>query len=108
MLVIQSDARGARLERALRERIRGEVRFDAKSRLLYSTDASLYQILPVGVVIPRDADDVASATRLAAERRVEMAGTANGRVFLHRLEGGHWINTDNPEGVIALLRDHLP
>ncbi|MBW3571045.1 MAG: alpha/beta hydrolase [Gemmatimonadetes bacterium] len=43
-----------------------------------------------------------------AERRVEMAGTSNGRVFLHRLEGGHWINTDNPEGVIGLLRDHLP
>ena len=43
-----------------------------------------------------------------AERRVEMAGTANGRVFLHRLEGGHWINTDNPEAVIALLRDNLP
>lgn len=42
------------------------------------------------------------------ERRVEMAGTANGRVFLHRLEGGHWINTDNPEAVIALLGDNLP
>jgi esterase len=43
-----------------------------------------------------------------AERRVEMAGTANGRVFLHRLEGGHWINTDNPQGVLDLLRSHLP
>jgi esterase len=41
-------------------------------------------------------------------RRVEMAGTANGRVHLHLLEGGHWINTDNPEGVIELLRTHLP
>jgi esterase len=43
-----------------------------------------------------------------SERRVEMAGTANGRVYLHRLEGGHWINTDNPQGVIDLLRSHLP
>ena len=43
-----------------------------------------------------------------SERRVEMAGTANGHVFLHRLEGGHWINTDNPQGVIELLRTHLP
>ncbi|HEX6913450.1 MAG TPA: alpha/beta hydrolase [Longimicrobium sp.] len=41
-------------------------------------------------------------------RRVEMAGTANGRVFLHQLEGGHWINTDNPQGVIDLLRARLP
>jgi esterase len=41
-------------------------------------------------------------------RRIEMAGTANGRVFLHLLEGGHWINTDNPQGVIDLLRSRLP
>lgn len=41
-------------------------------------------------------------------RQVEMAGTANHRVHLHLLEGGHWINTDNPEGVIELLRARLP
>ena len=41
-------------------------------------------------------------------RRVEMAGTANGRVHLHLLEGGHWINADNPEGVVELLRSTLP
>ena len=59
--VIQPDARAGRLERALGERVRGEVRFDTKSRLLYSTDASLYQILPVGVVLPRDVEDVQAA-----------------------------------------------
>ncbi len=42
-----------------------------------------------------------------AEARVE-AATAAGRVFLHRLEGGHWINTDNPEGVLRLLVERLP
>ena len=42
-----------------------------------------------------------------AEARVE-AATAGGRVFLHRLEGGHWINTDNPEGVLRLLTERLP
>jgi len=41
-------------------------------------------------------------------RRVERAGAANGRVFLHPLQGGHWINTDNPEAVIELLRARLP
>ncbi|HYW10476.1 MAG TPA: alpha/beta hydrolase [Longimicrobium sp.] len=41
-------------------------------------------------------------------QRVEAAGVANGRVHLHLLEGGHWINTDNPEGVIELLRGNLP
>jgi esterase len=40
--------------------------------------------------------------------RVQAAGTVNGRVHLHLLEGGHWINTDNPEAVLALLRDNLP
>lgn len=43
----------------------------------------------------------------AAMRRVRMAGAA-APVHLHELEGGHWINTDNPEGVIGLLREHLP
>ena len=40
--------------------------------------------------------------------RVEAAGRASGRVFLHRVQGGHWINTDNPEAVLALLVERLP
>lgn len=39
--------------------------------------------------------------------RVERAGES-GRVRLHVLEGGHWINTDNPEGVLDLLKGNLP
>ena len=46
--------------------IEGEVRFDGYSRMLYSTDASQYQIQPLGVVIPRNADDVQAAVELAA------------------------------------------
>jgi esterase len=42
-----------------------------------------------------------------AARRVE-AAAQGGRVQLHLLEGGHWINADNPEGVIDLLRSRLP
>jgi FAD/FMN-containing dehydrogenase/Fe-S oxidoreductase len=87
MLVIQPDAKGARLERALREKIQGEVRFDAKSRLLYSTDASLYQILPVGVVVPRDAQDVASATRLAAEHGVPVLPRGGGTALAGQTVG---------------------
>ncbi len=40
--------------------------------------------------------------------KVESAGRANGRVFLHRVEGGHWLNADNPEAVIKLLQEKLP
>ena len=44
----------------LRRTIRGEVRFDTGSRALYSTDSSNYRQMPIGVVIPRDKDDVIS------------------------------------------------
>jgi FAD/FMN-containing dehydrogenase/Fe-S oxidoreductase len=45
----------------------GEVRFDAYSRHLFSRDASMYAIEPIGVVFPRDADDVAAVVSTAAE-----------------------------------------
>nr|MBA2671998.1 FAD-binding oxidoreductase [Gemmatimonadota bacterium] len=76
--VVQPDARGVRLDRALREKVRGEVRFDAHSRLLYSTDASLYQIMPIGVVLPRDAEDVEHVVRIAAEERVPVLPRGGG------------------------------
>ena len=46
------------LERALKREIRGEVRFDRGSRALYATDASNYRQIPIGLVVPRDDDDV--------------------------------------------------
>ena len=46
------------LEAELRRAIRGEVRFDAGSRALYATDGSNYRQVPIGVVIPRDIEDV--------------------------------------------------
>ena len=48
----------------LRRETRGEVRFDAMSRALYSTDASMYEISPVGVVIPRTAEDAIAAVEI--------------------------------------------
>ena len=44
----------------------GEVRFDDYSRHLFSRDASMYAIEPIGVVFPRDADDVAAVVSTAA------------------------------------------
>src|SRR3954468_12742461 len=51
----------------LRKVLRGEVLFDAFTRGRYSTDASIYQIEPIGVALPRDAEDVEAAIRLARE-----------------------------------------
>ncbi len=45
-------------EAALRQRVEGEVRFDARARALYATDASPYEIAPYGVVVPTCVEDV--------------------------------------------------
>jgi FAD/FMN-containing dehydrogenase len=66
------------LERELGQAIRGDVRFDAGSRLLYSTDASMYQMEPVGVVIPRDGDDVRAAIEIAAKHKVAILSRGGG------------------------------
>jgi len=52
----RADASG--LAAVLRADVRGDVRFDPGSRALYSTDGSNYRQVPIGVVLPRDADDV--------------------------------------------------
>src|SRR5579863_8747322 len=59
------DTRG--LERALRERIGGEVRFDAGSRGAYSTDASNYRQVPIGVVVPHSVEDAVAAVAVCRE-----------------------------------------
>ena len=46
------------LEKRLRRRVRGDVRYDKLSRTIYATDASIYEIVPVGVVLPKSVDDV--------------------------------------------------
>ncbi len=55
------------LEDELRRRVKGEVRFDAYSKAMYSTDASIYQMDPIGVVIPHDAEDVAAIVEACDE-----------------------------------------
>ena len=55
------------LEADLRARVRGEVRFDSSSRALYATDGSSYRQVPIGVVIPRDNDDVIAAIATCRE-----------------------------------------
>jgi FAD/FMN-containing dehydrogenase/Fe-S oxidoreductase len=68
----------AGIEEALRARIAGEVRFDAVSRMLYSTDASNYQVDPIGVVIPASSDDVLATIEIAAGHRVPLLPRGGG------------------------------
>ncbi len=62
----------------LRRHIAGEVRFDATSCRLYSTDASIYQIKPMGVVLPRTADDLQSVVQIAAETDTPIVARGGG------------------------------
>ncbi|MFH1559810.1 MAG: anaerobic glycerol-3-phosphate dehydrogenase subunit C [Chloroflexota bacterium] len=55
----------AELSQELRKVVSGEVRFDPYSRALYSTDSSNYQIEPLGVVIPRNKEDVIATVEMA-------------------------------------------
>src|SRR3970282_134186 len=68
------------LEQRLKAEIQGDVLFDAFSRGRYSTDASIYQIEPVGVVVPRTEEAARIALQIAAEQGVPIlprgAGTS--------------------------------
>jgi FAD/FMN-containing dehydrogenase/Fe-S oxidoreductase len=62
----------------LRRELRGEVLFDAASRGRYSTDASIYQIEPVGVVVPQTEEDARIAIQIAAELGVPILPRGGG------------------------------
>ncbi|MCE9529670.1 MAG: FAD-binding oxidoreductase, partial [Planctomycetes bacterium] len=63
---------------ALRRHIAGEVRFDPTSCRLYSTDASIYQIAPLGVVIPKTPDDLTAIVQIAAETETPLVPRGGG------------------------------
>ena len=58
---VDSFAQALELESELKRTVRGEVRFDRGSRALYATDGSNYRQIPIGLVVPRDTDDVIAA-----------------------------------------------
>ena len=66
------------LERDLSAAITGEVCFDRISRALYSTDASVYQIEPLGVVIPRTREDVVRTVEIARRHRATITARGGG------------------------------
>ena len=66
------------LEQQLSDNLTGEVRFDLYSKSLYSTDASLYQIQPIGVVIPKDSQDVIKTVQIASENNVPILPRGGG------------------------------
>jgi len=72
------DQKRAALHTHLRDHVDGEVRFDEGTRKLYSTDASIYQIEPLGVVLPRTTDALRTAMQIALEMHVPIVPRGGG------------------------------
>lgn len=66
------------LERTLRRHVEGEVRFDDATRAIYATDASIYQIEPLGVVLPKTTEDLRTAVTIAMEQHVAIIPRGGG------------------------------
>jgi FAD/FMN-containing dehydrogenase/Fe-S oxidoreductase len=62
----------------LRQAIQGEVRCDRLSRALYSTDASVYQIVPAGVVLPKTEQDIVNTVKTCARLGVPLTARGGG------------------------------
>ncbi len=74
----QASSAQSPLARMLHKELRGDVLFDAASRGRYSTDASIYQIMPTGVVVPRDQADVLRALDIARDQQVPILARGAG------------------------------
>ena len=66
------------LEASLRRHLRGEVRFDSGSRALYATDGSNYRQVPIGVVVPRDKEDVLAVVALCRDHHAPLLARGGG------------------------------
>jgi FAD/FMN-containing dehydrogenase/Fe-S oxidoreductase len=66
------------LAQLLAKEMRGDVLFDSASRGRYSTDASIYQITPIGVVVPRDQADVLRVLDIARDQKVAVLSRGAG------------------------------
>src|SRR5512147_2912127 len=84
----------------LRKHFTGDIRLDAASKILYSTDASMYQIEPLGVAIPKTQDDLQSVVELAAKYKVpvlprgagsSLGGQAIGQALI--LDCSRWLDS---------------
>ena len=62
----------------LKKRFTGDLKLDPASRILYATDASMYQIEPLGVAIPKTQDDLQAAVELAAKHKIPILPRGSG------------------------------
>ena len=84
------------LESALRRHVGGEVRFDTGSRAVYAADGSNYRQVPIGVVIPRDADDVLAAVATCREHQAPILCRGGGTSLPPPVYGTHSDEGESP------------
>src|ERR1700751_2205101 len=89
---------GSPLERRLRSEISGEILFDPFSRGRYATDASLYQMMPAGVVVPRTMDEALRALAIARDEGRTVTPRGGGTS-----QGGQTVN----DGIVIDFSKHL-
>jgi FAD/FMN-containing dehydrogenase/Fe-S oxidoreductase len=94
----QNSAENSDLAARLARETSGEVLFDAFSRGRYATDASFYQIMPLGVVIPRTMDDALRALAIARD---------DGRIVTPRGGGTSQCGQTVNEGIVVDVSRHL-
>ena len=69
---------GEKVSTLLKDNVEGHVHFDPYTRGRYSTDASIYQIAPFGVVVPKTTQDLVSAVEIAAEHNIPILSRGGG------------------------------
>ncbi len=107
-VMLAARLQAAELAADLRKHTQGEVLFDAASRGRYSTDASIYQIEPVGVLVPKTEDDVATALQIAAAHKVPVLARGGGSSQCGQTVGAALVvdNSKHLREVTALDLDH--
>ena len=72
------DSATSEIAHELKNQISGEIRFDDMSRALWSTDASIYQIKPMGVVLPKSTEDVIAVVQMAGKHGIPILPRGGG------------------------------
>lgn len=75
---LHPDVDSINLEKELKKKIKGEVRFDDGNRALYATDGSNYRMEPIGVVIPKDREDVINTVKIASKFKSPLLSRGGG------------------------------
>ena len=94
----------------LRAAVEGDVLFDRASRGRYSTDASIYQVEPVGVLVPKTQDDVRAAIDICRELRVPLLPRGAGSSQCGQTVGAALVidNSKHLNGMVSFERARRP